>query len=61
MAADHRLYRLFSLPQISNIFANYVQDLPDADQGKESEMVQAVDCIAALSSPELVSQTVLFL
>ena len=50
-----------SLAQVSNIFASYVQHLRDADQGKESEFVQAVDCIAALSSPELVSQTVLFL
>ncbi|KAJ1021088.1 hypothetical protein NDA16_003874 [Ustilago loliicola] len=48
----------------SNIFRAYVQDSqqeqePDEDEG--SELVQVVECIAALSNPELVAQTVLFI
>lgn len=53
---------MLSFPtQISNVFRDYVQAMPNTDDGSDSELVQAVECIAALSSSELVSQMVLFM
>lgn len=47
---------------ISNIFRDYVQGRREGNEAEEdSELVQVVECIAALASGELVSQMVLFM
>ena len=47
---------------MSNILRDYVQSSggqPDDDE--DSELVQVVECVAALSSPELVAEMVVFI
>ncbi len=51
----------FGSLQSSKLFRDYVQNMSEDDVDPDSELVQAVECIAALSNQELVAQTVLFM